>query len=55
MRSLICGVVIIILGVGWAAFAILGNGNTAFLTIMVMLCMILGVAAAVLVRVRTSR
>jgi hypothetical protein len=54
-RSMIWGLVIIILGVGWAAFAILGNGNTIFLTIMVVLSIVLGAGAVLLVRVRASR
>jgi apolipoprotein N-acyltransferase len=53
-RSTIWGLVVIILGAGWVAYGFLGNGNTVFLAIMVILSIVLGAGAAFFVRTRAS-
>lgn len=53
-RSAIWGLVVIILGAGWVAHGFLGNGNTVFLAIMVILTIILGGVATFVFRTRAS-
>lgn len=53
-RSSIMGLTAIILGAGWVAYGLLGNGNTVFLAIMLILTILLGAGAVFLVRSRTS-
>ncbi len=54
-RSAILGLVTIILGAGWVAFGLLGNGDKVFLTIMLVLTILLGSGAAFFLRSRTSK
>lgn len=49
-RGAIWGLIALILGAGWVAYGMLGNGNQVFLTIMVILSMVLAGGAALLLR-----
>lgn len=42
----------LVLAAGWVAFGMLGNGNTVFLTVMVILSLVLGGGAAIVLRAR---
>ena len=53
-RSAILGLVTIILGAGWVAFGLLGNGDKVFLTVMLVLTILLGSGAAFFLRSRPS-
>ena len=50
----IWALIAILLAAGWAAYGIIGGGNSIFLTLMVVATIILGGGAAVLVRARDS-
>jgi hypothetical protein len=53
-RSSLVGLTAIILGAGWVAFGLLGDGNRVFLTIMLILTIVLGSGVIFFVRSRTS-
>jgi hypothetical protein len=53
-RSSLVGLTAIILGAGWVAFGLLGDGNRVFLTIMLTLTIVLGSGVIFFVRSRTS-
>jgi hypothetical protein len=53
-RSILWGVVVIVLGVGWTAFGLLGNRNTVFLATMLILTIVLGASVAFFVRNRSA-
>jgi hypothetical protein len=53
-RSAIWGMVAVILGAGWVAYGFLGNGNTVFLAIMVILTILLGGVATFVFRTRAA-
>lgn len=53
-RSAMMGLAVIILGGGWVAYGILGDGNRTFLAIMLILTILLGAGVAFIVRSRTS-
>jgi hypothetical protein len=46
--------VAVILGAGWVAYGFLGNGNTVFLAIMVILTILLGGVATFVFRTRAA-
>ena len=54
LRSSLIGLVAIILGAGWVAYGLLGDGNRVFLTIMLVLTILLGSGVIFFVRGRTS-
>jgi hypothetical protein len=51
----IWGLVVILLAAGWAAYGLIGNGDTLFLTIMVVATIVLAGGVAVLVRPRDAQ
>ena len=53
-RSAIWGIVGVILAAGWVAYGLLGDENSVFLAIMVILTIILGGLATFVFRARTS-
>jgi hypothetical protein len=54
IRSSLIGLVAIIIGAGWVAYGLLGNGNKVFLTIMLLFTILLGSGVIFFVRGRTS-
>jgi hypothetical protein len=54
LRSSLIGLVAIILGAGWVAYGLLGDGNRVFLTIMLVLTILLGSGVIFFVRGRAS-
>jgi hypothetical protein len=51
----IWGLVVILLAAGWAAYGLIGNGDTLFLTIMVVATIVLGGGVAMLVRSKNAQ
>ena len=54
IRSSLIGLMAIIIGAGWVAYGLLGDGNKVFLTIMLVLTILLGSGVIFFVRGRTS-
>ena len=50
-RNALRGLLGVILAAGWVAFAIIGNGSTVFLTVMIVLTILFGGLATYGVRV----
>ena len=53
-RSIMWGIVVIVLGAGWIAFGLLGNRNTIFLATMLIVTVVLGATVAFFVRNRAA-
>jgi hypothetical protein len=53
-RSSLVGFVAIIIGAGWVAYGLLGDGNRVFLTVMLLLTIVLGSGVIFFVRSRAS-
>jgi hypothetical protein len=53
-RSALWGLIGVILGAGWVAFGLLGDGSRVFLTIMIVLSMVLAGIATFGLRSRRS-
>lgn len=54
VRSSLLGLTGIVLGAGWVAYGVIGNGNRVFLTIMLVLTILLGSGVIFFVRKRPS-
>jgi uncharacterized membrane protein HdeD (DUF308 family) len=54
-RSALWGMIGVVLGAGWIAFAMLGDGNQVFLTVMLILSILLSGVATFVFRVRMPR
>ncbi len=50
----IWGLVGLLLGAGWVAYAMLGGGNRVFLTVMIIASMVGGAGTAILVKPRND-
>jgi hypothetical protein len=54
-RSALWGLIGVVLAAGWVAFAMLGEGNQVFLTVMLILSIVLSSVATFVFRVRMPR